>query len=179
MRAWVDRAACAGMDTGYWYPEDSGRQHSAILALRICRGCEVREECLTWAMEIGIQGRTGCSVMALVLTQAAIKRQSRVESQHQATDAVVEPGCCGQQHPMHGVMADDEQPRLQLAAQQHSQQQQRRRPAAPVGSKNQKQAEQPTAQDEGREQQPSTGGWPQRASLSSSAGEASRSIATK
>ena len=51
MRAWVDRAACAGMDTGYFFPEDTGRQHSAILALRICRGCEVREECLTWAME--------------------------------------------------------------------------------------------------------------------------------
>lgn len=46
-RPWVDRAACAEVDGDLWFPEvgSNGNQAKAI-----CARCEVRAECLDWAV---------------------------------------------------------------------------------------------------------------------------------
>lgn len=61
---WRDRAACAGLDPEMWFPLHTGgrggapsprdREH-AEPAVRVCRGCPVRRDCLTWAVEGGEQ----------------------------------------------------------------------------------------------------------------------------
>lgn len=49
-RSWVDRAACAGMDTELFFP---ARGESTAEAKAVCRGCPVRAECLDDAVERG------------------------------------------------------------------------------------------------------------------------------
>jgi WhiB family redox-sensing transcriptional regulator len=49
---WADRAACASTDPFYFHPEKGG---SALEAKRICAGCDVRIECLTYALETNQQ----------------------------------------------------------------------------------------------------------------------------
>lgn len=70
---WIERAACAGHpDPDLWFPKDiPGRKSAegsiesarAAEAKRICRGCPVRTECLTFALankeEHGIWAATG------------------------------------------------------------------------------------------------------------------------
>jgi len=45
---WQDFAACAGTDTEAFFPEKGG---STREAKRICQGCEVRAECLQYALD--------------------------------------------------------------------------------------------------------------------------------
>jgi len=45
---WADRALCAETDPELFYPEKGG---STKEAKRVCRSCEVRAECLAWALE--------------------------------------------------------------------------------------------------------------------------------
>lgn len=45
---WQDDALCAQTDPGAFFPEDGS---SAVPAKRICRMCEVRDECLNYAIE--------------------------------------------------------------------------------------------------------------------------------
>lgn len=44
---WQERAQCAGTDTEAFYPEMGG---SGVDAKRICARCEVRKECLDYAL---------------------------------------------------------------------------------------------------------------------------------
>jgi WhiB family transcriptional regulator, redox-sensing transcriptional regulator len=46
--AWQDRALCAETDPEAFFPEKGG---STREAKRVCRGCEVRSECLEYALE--------------------------------------------------------------------------------------------------------------------------------
>lgn len=46
-----DHASCRGVDTNVFFPEKGGRQLLAA-ARRICEGCSVRSECLTWSLEM-------------------------------------------------------------------------------------------------------------------------------
>ena len=45
---WTDQALCAQADPEAWFPEKGG---STRLPKLICRGCEVRGECLDYALE--------------------------------------------------------------------------------------------------------------------------------
>ena len=48
--AWQDKALCAqvGFGEDLWFPEKGG---STIEAKRTCRSCEVRDECLEYALD--------------------------------------------------------------------------------------------------------------------------------
>lgn len=47
---WQDRALCAQTDPDAFFPEKGGSAREAKL---ICRGCEVRSQCLEYALEHG------------------------------------------------------------------------------------------------------------------------------
>ena len=49
-RGWQDRANCLGVDPDLFFPE---RGASTREAKEVCRGCEVREECLEYALQHG------------------------------------------------------------------------------------------------------------------------------
>lgn len=53
---WRDRGACLGENPELFFPV--GSSESALLQLQrakvICQGCAVREQCLRWATDIGI-----------------------------------------------------------------------------------------------------------------------------
>ena len=59
MGEWVSRALCAQTDPELFFPE---RGESGNLARRICADCEVREECLEFALKdpttVGVWGGT-------------------------------------------------------------------------------------------------------------------------
>ena len=44
---WRDRARCAETDPDLWFPE---KGHPVAAAKRICFACEVRDECLAYAL---------------------------------------------------------------------------------------------------------------------------------
>jgi WhiB family transcriptional regulator, redox-sensing transcriptional regulator len=45
---WMGGAACAEVDPDVWFP---GKGGSNVEAKAICQGCDVRAECLAWALE--------------------------------------------------------------------------------------------------------------------------------
>ena len=47
--AWMARASCVGMPDEVFFPEGKRRNYSQ--ARRICAGCPVRKECLSYALE--------------------------------------------------------------------------------------------------------------------------------
>jgi WhiB family redox-sensing transcriptional regulator len=53
---WRNRASCLGESPDLFFP--IGFTEAALLQLErakvVCRGCSVREECLRWAMDVGI-----------------------------------------------------------------------------------------------------------------------------
>ena len=56
---WTDEAACRGMDTRAWFPEDNRiLDGPANRAVSICMGCPVRRQCAEMALSIpdGIWG---------------------------------------------------------------------------------------------------------------------------
>jgi WhiB family redox-sensing transcriptional regulator len=59
--AWTKEARCAEVDTEIFFP-DKGDSASAEAARRICNGCEVKTECLEYALDnremYGIWGGT-------------------------------------------------------------------------------------------------------------------------
>lgn len=59
--AWTTQARCAEVDTELFYPE-KGDSYSADMARRICMQCEVRVQCLNYALDnserYGIWGGT-------------------------------------------------------------------------------------------------------------------------
>ena len=48
---WRDRAECLDYDPEDWFPVGKGDPGHAAKA--VCRGCEVREQCLAWALDVG------------------------------------------------------------------------------------------------------------------------------
>ena len=53
---WQDKALCAEVDPEAFFPEKGGSTRPAKL---VCRGCEVRAECLEYALEHEDVGRFG------------------------------------------------------------------------------------------------------------------------
>ena len=51
-RPWAVHAACRQADHNWFFPGSDG---DADAAVRVCRGCPVREECLDWALESRIR----------------------------------------------------------------------------------------------------------------------------
>ncbi|MET8334332.1 WhiB family transcriptional regulator [Streptosporangium canum] len=47
---WMAQARCAEVDPDRWFPEKGA---SSRAAKRVCRSCEVRAECLTYALDNG------------------------------------------------------------------------------------------------------------------------------
>ncbi len=50
VRSWVDRANCRGIDSQLFYPD---RGEPTRQAKEVCRGCEVRDDCLDYALTSG------------------------------------------------------------------------------------------------------------------------------
>jgi WhiB family redox-sensing transcriptional regulator len=48
--AWRARAACVGRPTSWWFSADESIESAR--ALRVCRDCTVRAECLTEALAV-------------------------------------------------------------------------------------------------------------------------------
>ena len=49
MKRWQDEAACKGMDSNIFFPEILGDQQNGLIwaqAKAICKGCEVKWDCL-------------------------------------------------------------------------------------------------------------------------------------
>ena len=46
--SWMDRANCIGTDLEQFYPKDGG---TGKPAKRICAACDVKAECLQWALD--------------------------------------------------------------------------------------------------------------------------------
>ena len=46
--SWFEYAACSGADPELFFPD---KKDSSAGALRVCRWCSVREECLDWALD--------------------------------------------------------------------------------------------------------------------------------
>ena len=59
-RPWVGFAACRGADPQLFFSD--GDSESTAVAVRICAGCAVQEECLDWALSaraaFGVWGGT-------------------------------------------------------------------------------------------------------------------------
>lgn len=55
--AWQDLALCAEVGDDFWFPEKGG---STLPAKQVCRSCEVRAECLEYALtheeQFGVYG---------------------------------------------------------------------------------------------------------------------------
>lgn len=51
---WVAAAACRDSDPALWFQEGRGTS-SYLEARKVCFSCPVREECLGWALEAGVQ----------------------------------------------------------------------------------------------------------------------------
>lgn len=49
-RSWIARANCVGINPDAFYPE---RGYDAQVAKAVCAGCDVRDACLSYAMETG------------------------------------------------------------------------------------------------------------------------------
>lgn len=69
--SWMRDAACAGMDTELFFPEELGRpKKSEDMARRVCSGCPVTDTCLEYGEETNSQygvfgGKSGTERRAL------------------------------------------------------------------------------------------------------------------
>ncbi len=75
-RRWQERANCLGVDPDLFFPE---RGASTREAKAVCRGCEVRDECLEYALDqgekFGIWGGLSERERRRVRRQRAIERR--------------------------------------------------------------------------------------------------------
>lgn len=53
---WMLEAACAGLGSEIFFPEVGG---SSVAAIRVCRDCPVRDECLQYALRYASEGVWG------------------------------------------------------------------------------------------------------------------------
>jgi WhiB family redox-sensing transcriptional regulator len=77
---WKARALCAGLPPDEWFPlKEAGQSNVGIEAKKICAGCPVAHECLTYAVseheEYGIWGGCGGSKLRALSSIWARKRQ--------------------------------------------------------------------------------------------------------
>ena len=77
---WQDKALCAQVDPEIFFPEKGG---STREAKRVCQGCDVRAECLDYALEHEDVGRFGI--------WGGLSERERRSLRPSATD----PGFCG------------------------------------------------------------------------------------
>src|SRR5712692_7170221 len=77
-RRWQEQANCLGVDPDLFFPE---RGASTREAKSVCRGCEVRAECLEYALrhgeKFGIWGGLSERERRRVRRQRALERQRR------------------------------------------------------------------------------------------------------
>lgn len=61
MSGWSDRAACRGEDPELFFPVGEGKAFEAQTkrAVRVCRRCDVTQDCLNSALELGSIGVWG------------------------------------------------------------------------------------------------------------------------
>ena len=53
---WIERAACRGLGTALFFPEEQSRRPGpSEEAVRVCGGCPVRDDCGEYATENGIR----------------------------------------------------------------------------------------------------------------------------
>jgi WhiB family redox-sensing transcriptional regulator len=81
---WRDRALCYGADPEIFFPPTIGGKKVAAEALKICRSCPVRIECLKYALRHkahGVWGGTTQRQRALMLPMIEQRRNER-ETQH-------------------------------------------------------------------------------------------------
>ena len=80
-RRWQERANCLGVDPDLFFPEHGA---STKEAKGVCRGCEVRAECLEYALrhgeKFGIWGCLSERERRRVRRQRALERQRRAIS---------------------------------------------------------------------------------------------------
>jgi len=80
--SWQDGARCAEADPDLWHPEKGCTSRHAK---RICQGCEVRAQCLEWALAIGdghgILGGTTARQRRRMRHQAALPQGSPQQSE--------------------------------------------------------------------------------------------------
>jgi WhiB family transcriptional regulator, redox-sensing transcriptional regulator len=80
-RRWQERANCLGVDPDLFFPE---RGASTKEAKAVCRGCEVRVDCLEYALshgeKFGIWGGLSERERRRVRRQRALERQRRAIS---------------------------------------------------------------------------------------------------
>ncbi len=130
-------------------------------------------------MHIRIAVRSRRTVVTLVMAPATPVRQPRIKSQSRGRQTVVPMAGSRHQKAMHAVMADDEQTGLQQGAQSGCQQYGWPGLIPEIQGQQGDQQKQPGQRD-GRGPEKTPAGYrDQRANLSRSAGEASRSMATK
>lgn len=59
---WFVDGSCRGKDSALWFPLEDSRRASSVPALRVCAGCDVKVECLAYAVanhiEHGVWGQT-------------------------------------------------------------------------------------------------------------------------
>jgi WhiB family redox-sensing transcriptional regulator len=48
---WIDRAACRTLPISWWFPESADDVRTANKALAVCQRCDVRTECLQFALD--------------------------------------------------------------------------------------------------------------------------------
>jgi WhiB family redox-sensing transcriptional regulator len=54
--AWMDSAACLGLDPDEWFPERHQNEHDGVEAMRVCVTlCKVRDQCLEYALAEGLE----------------------------------------------------------------------------------------------------------------------------
>ncbi len=76
-RAWQDQANCLGVDPDLFFPE---RGASTREAKEVCRGCEVRQQCLDYALataKSSVSG-VGCLSASAVACVVSVPRPTAV-----------------------------------------------------------------------------------------------------
>lgn len=77
---WMDRANCVGTDPEAWFPGKGGRVSGA--QRRVCGACEVKGECLLYALTFNLGGIWGGLTER---ERRTLKRQERVTIQTATT----------------------------------------------------------------------------------------------
>lgn len=70
MTAWIDEAACRGMDREAFFPPGTLLTATAQEALATCGRCPVRAECLAYAVDTGSSGIWGGKLLRTHSSQA-------------------------------------------------------------------------------------------------------------
>lgn len=74
--AWMARAACRDADTDLFFPPEG--EEAPAAALRLCRACEVRDACLTYALANPDLGGIWAGTSARA--RARMRRRARLNS---------------------------------------------------------------------------------------------------